>query len=138
MSKKSIALLLSVFLAFLLPSAAMASSDCNKNHRCGRIKEIVQYEKEGSKTAGVVAGAVVGGVLGNQVGGGSGKALATAAGAVGGGYAGKKIAENSSRTRFKITVRLDDGHIEVCDQGSAKNLHVGDYVKISNGKAYRL
>ena len=133
MSKKTIALLLTVFLAFLLPMAA--SADCN---RCGRITKIEQYEKAGSRTAGVVTGAVVGGVLGNQVGGGSGKALATAAGAVGGGYAGKKIADNTTRTRFKVHVKFEDGHHEVCDQGSAKNLHVGDYVKISNGKAYRL
>jgi outer membrane lipoprotein SlyB len=81
---------------------------------------------------------VVGGVLGNQIGGGTGKTVATVAGAAGGAYAGKKVAENTSRTRYKVTVRMDNGHTEVCDQGSAKNLHVGDYVKISNGKAYRL
>ncbi len=137
MSKKSIALLLTVFLAFLLPSAAMASSDCS-SHRCGRVKKIQPYETSNNKTAGTVAGAVVGGVLGNQIGGGSGKTVATVAGTVGGAYAGRKIADNTTRTRWKITVHLDDGHTEVCDQGSAKNLHVGDYVKISNGKAYRL
>ena len=137
MSKKTIALLLSVFLAFLLPSAAMAKSDCD-SHRCGRVKHIEPYQTSNNRTAGRVAGAVVGGVLGNQIGGGSGKTVATVAGAVGGGYAGGKIADNTSRTRFKVTVKLDDGHTEVCDQGSAKNLHVGDYVKISNGKAYRL
>ena len=112
-----------------------ASASCD---RCGRIRSIEPYEAQGSKTAGIVAGAVVGGVLGNQVGGGSGKTVATVAGAVGGGYAGGKIADNTTRTRWKVTVKLDDGHTEVCDQGSAKNLHVGDYVKISNGKAYRL
>jgi len=137
MSKKTIALLLTVFLAFLAPAAAMASSDCS-SHRCGRVKHIESYQTSNNRTAGRVTGAVVGGVLGNQVGGGSGKTLATVAGAVGGGYAGGKIADNTTRTRFKVTVHLDDGHTEVCDQGSAKNLHVGDYVKISNGKAYRL
>jgi len=34
---------------------------------------------------------VVGGLLGHQIGGGSGKALATVAGAAAGGYAGNKI-----------------------------------------------
>ena len=133
MSKKTIGMLLSVFLALLLPLTASASCD-----RCGRIRSIEPYEAQGSKTAGIVAGAVVGGVLGNQIGGGSGKKVATAAGAVGGGYAGKRIAENQTRTRFRIAVRMDNGREEICDQGSAKNLHVGDYVKISNGKAYRL
>lgn len=44
--------------------------------------------------AGSVLGAVAGGLIGTQVGGGSGRALATVAGAVGGGYAGNKIQEN--------------------------------------------
>ena len=134
MSKKTIALMLSVFLALLLPMAASASCD-----HCGRIKKIQPYEAAGSGTGGAIAGAVVGGVLGNQIGGGSGKTVATVAGAAGGAYAGKKIAENhTSRTRYKITVRMDNGHTEVLDQGSAKNIHVGDYVKVSNGKASRL
>jgi len=38
-------------------------------------------------------GAVAGGLLGNQIGGGSGKKIATVAGAVGGGYAGNKVQE---------------------------------------------
>jgi len=134
MSKKTIALLLSVFLAFLLPMAA--SANCGY---CGKVKKIQPYEAAGSGTGGAIAGAVVGGVLGNQVGGGSGKTVATVAGAAGGAYAGKKIAENrTTRTRYKITVRMDNGHTEVLDQGSAKNIHVGDYVKVSNGKASRL
>ena len=137
MSKKTIALLLTVFLAFLLPQVAWAKSDCTAS-RCGRITRLEPYETANNRTAGRVAGAVVGGVLGNQVGGGSGKKVATVAGAVGGAYAGGKVADNTTRTRWKVTVKLDDGHTEVCDQGSAKNLHVGDYVKIKNGKAYRL
>ena len=43
------------------------------------------------RIAGTAAGAVVGGLLGNQVGGGSGKTLATVAGAVGGGFAGREV-----------------------------------------------
>jgi outer membrane lipoprotein SlyB len=132
MSKKTIALLLTVLLAFLLPIAANASCD-----RCGRIKKLEPYETSNNRTAGAVAGAVVGGVLGNQIGGGSGKTVATVAGTAGGAYAGSKIAQNTTRTRWKVTVRLDNGHTEVCDQGSAKNRHVGDYVQIKNGKAYR-
>jgi outer membrane lipoprotein SlyB len=137
MSKKSIGMLLCVLFALLLPGYAMANSGCS-SHRCGHIKKLEHYEAANNKTAGTVAGAVVGGVLGNQIGGGSGKTAATIAGTVGGGYAGRKIAENTSRTRWKVTVHLDDGSTEVYDQGSAKNLHVGDYVKISNGKVYRL
>lgn len=50
--------------------------------------------KDQHQIAGTAIGAVVGGLLGNQVGGGSGKKIATVAGAVGGGYAGNKVQEN--------------------------------------------
>ena len=50
--------------------------------------------KEQHKITGTAIGAVVGGLLGNQIGGGSGKKLATVAGAVGGGYAGNKVQGN--------------------------------------------
>lgn len=46
-----------------------------------------------NKLLGSAAGAVVGGLLGNQVGGGSGKDIATAAGAIGGGLAGREVQE---------------------------------------------
>ncbi|SFH66611.1 glycine zipper 2TM domain-containing protein [Modicisalibacter xianhensis] len=44
-----------------------------------------------NRIAGTAIGAIVGGVLGNQVGGGSGKKIATAAGAVAGGFAGREV-----------------------------------------------
>jgi len=44
---------------------------------------------------GIGVGAVVGGLLGNQVGGGTGKTLATIAGAVGGGYLGNEVAKKN-------------------------------------------
>lgn len=50
--------------------------------------------KDQHQIAGTVIGALAGGLLGNQVGGGSGKKVATVAGAAAGGYAGKKVQEN--------------------------------------------
>ena len=50
--------------------------------------------KDQHQIAGTAIGAVVGGLLGNQVGGGTGKKIATVAGVVGGGYAGNKVQEN--------------------------------------------
>ncbi|MBI2381119.1 MAG: glycine zipper 2TM domain-containing protein [Gammaproteobacteria bacterium] len=44
-----------------------------------------------SRIAGTVIGALVGGVLGKQVGGGSGRKIATVAGAAAGGYAGNRV-----------------------------------------------
>ncbi|EIU3482728.1 glycine zipper 2TM domain-containing protein [Pseudomonas aeruginosa] len=53
----------------------------------------VQPVKDQHQIAGTAIGAVVGGLLGNQIGGGTGKKIATVAGAVGGGYAGNKVQE---------------------------------------------
>ena len=105
---------------------------------CGTIKSIEAYTGHRSTTGGAVAGAVVGGLIGNQVGGGSGKTLATVAGVAGGAYVGKEIAENSQKTRYHITVRMDDGHVETVDQTKLHGLHVGSEVRIRNGKAVRL
>ena len=50
--------------------------------------------KDQHQVLGTVAGAVVGGVLGHQIGGGTGRDIATIAGAAGGGYAGNRIQKN--------------------------------------------
>ncbi len=50
--------------------------------------------KDEHQILGSVAGAVVGGVLGHQIGGGTGRDIATVAGAAGGGYAGNRIQKN--------------------------------------------
>jgi len=50
--------------------------------------------KDEHQLIGTVAGAVVGGVIGHQIGGGTGRDLATLAGAAGGGYAGNRIQKN--------------------------------------------
>jgi uncharacterized protein YcfJ len=50
--------------------------------------------KDEHQVLGTIAGAMIGGVIGHQVGGGSGRDLATVAGAAGGGYAGNRIQKN--------------------------------------------
>lgn len=50
--------------------------------------------KDPNRIAGTAIGAVAGGLLGNQVGGGTGKTLATVAGAAAGGYAGNQVQKN--------------------------------------------
>ena len=47
--------------------------------------------KDPHRIAGTAIGAVAGGVLGHQIGGGSGRDLATVAGAAAGGYAGHQV-----------------------------------------------
>ena len=131
MKKLMFAFLLS--LTALLP--AVASADC---FDCGRIKSIEAYTGHRSSTGGAIAGAVVGGLIGNQVGKGDGKTVATVAGAAGGAYVGKKVAENSEKTKYRIVVRMEDGHLETVTQNSVKGLKVGSAVRIRNGKAVHL
>ena len=50
--------------------------------------------KDDHQVLGTIAGAVIGGVVGHQIGGGSGRDIATVAGAAGGGYAGNRIQKN--------------------------------------------
>ena len=50
--------------------------------------------KDENRIAGTAIGAVVGGVIGHQIGGGSGKKLATVGGAAAGGYAGNQVQKN--------------------------------------------
>jgi uncharacterized protein YcfJ len=50
--------------------------------------------KDEHQVIGTVAGAIIGGVLGHQIGGGTGRDIATVAGAAGGGYAGNRIQKN--------------------------------------------
>lgn len=131
--KKIMALLMVSLFAIGLPLAALAS--CND---CGRVTNIEQFTGHRNSTGGAVAGAVVGGLIGNQVGGGSGKTLATVAGVAGGAYAGKKIAENSERTKYRVTVRMDEGYTKTVTQNSVQNIRVGTRVRVRHGTASRL
>ncbi len=50
--------------------------------------------KDTNRIAGTAIGAVAGGLLGHQIGGGTGRTLATVGGAAAGGYAGNQVQKN--------------------------------------------
>jgi uncharacterized protein YcfJ len=57
-------------------------------------------EPSGANAGGIIAGALIGGILGHQVGGGSGRDIATAGGAVAGAALGNNVANrNNTSTR---------------------------------------
>lgn len=88
--------------------------------------------------AGAVIGGVVGGVLGHQVGGGTGKDIATVAGVVGGAMAGHQIEKSTKQQdAYLIRVRLDNGGIQSVEQPSISDLRVGDRVRIENNHVSR-
>ena len=102
---------------------------------CGVIASINAIEQAGEGSGlGAIAGGVLGGVLGRQVGGGSGKDIATIAGAAGGAYAGHQIEKSTKKTmRYDISVRMDDGTSTVITQPTEPSYRVGDKVKLVNG-----
>jgi len=109
---------------------------CNE---CGRVVAVNAEEKKGEGSAvGVIAGGVAGALLGHQVGGGSGKTLATLAGAAGGAYAGNKVEEHVKTTKqWHVKVQFDNGtqgdFIFEKDPGFAN----GDLVKETNHTVVR-
>jgi uncharacterized protein YcfJ len=64
--------------------------------RCWVERQQVADASGGSGTVGAIAGAVLGGVLGHQVGGGSGRDLATVGGAIAGAAVGSNVARRGT------------------------------------------
>jgi uncharacterized protein YcfJ len=79
---------------------------------CGRVTSVHVTEQAGEGGAlGVVAGGVAGALLGHQVGGGTGRDLATVAGAAGGAYAGNKVEQKMNAKKvWTVAVQYDNGH----------------------------
>ncbi|KAF1045145.1 MAG: hypothetical protein GAK35_01471 [Herbaspirillum frisingense] len=114
------------------PAAAPAPAICSS---CGEVVGVraVQHTPQTSGV-GIAGGAVVGGLLGNQVGGGTGRTLATIAGAVGGGYAGNEIEKRGrTTTTYVVDVRMENGKSRSFPQTS-ENWRVGDQVRVVNGR----
>ncbi len=102
---------------------------------CGKVLGVRTVELEAKPSGvGVVAGAVVGGLLGNQVGGGSGRTLATVAGAVGGGYAGNEIEKRTRKAAaYEVDVQFEDGSRRAFRYEAAPAWKPGDRVKVVDG-----
>jgi outer membrane lipoprotein SlyB len=103
---------------------------------CGSIESVrtITHRAQGSGL-GAAGGAVLGGLLGNQIGGGSGRQLATVAGAVGGAVVGNQVEGNMKATHsYEIRVRLDDGSQRVFRQTSSPAWRSGDRVRIVQGR----
>jgi uncharacterized protein YcfJ len=63
--------------------------------RCWVEREQVGTEHRDANVPGAIAGAVIGGILGHQIGGGTGKDLATVGGVVAGAALGSNVGRNS-------------------------------------------
>ena len=91
----------------------------------------IQADSRAGGIIGTGGGAVIGGLLGSQIGGGSGRDLATAAGVIGGAVAGSNIEEAANRvTAWEMEIRRDDGMNVVVVQKADRNFEVGQRVRI--------
>lgn len=140
----------SLFFASLIAvaaSGAMAQSSPTakaKSHArlcdaCGTVQEVHQEKRKGEGgVAGIAGGAVVGGLLGNQIGGGTGKALATVGGAVAGGYAGNEVQKRvTSKTVWVTTVRMKDGSVRRFEQEAQPGWARGQVVQVQGNGLMR-
>ena len=114
------------------PAAAKPPARCND---CGVVQSIRQVEKKGEGSGlGAVAGGVVGGVLGHQIGGGTGKTLATIAGAGGGAYAGHQVEKNvKKKVYWAVSLKMDNGQARTFTYSAEPTVKAGDRVKLVDG-----
>ncbi|AMD01744.1 glycine zipper 2TM domain-containing protein [Halomonas chromatireducens] len=91
----------------------------------------IQADSRLGGAIGTGGGAVVGGLLGSQVGGGSGRQLATVAGALGGAVAGTAVEESANRVRaWEMEIRRDDGQNIVVVQKADRQFQTGQRVRM--------
>ena len=138
-----LALLLAVAGAQAQPGTAASSPGKSELARlcadCAWVADVHTEERKGKASGlGVIGGAVVGGLLGNQVGGGTGKKIATVGGAVAGGYAGNEIEKHAkSHKVWVVTLVAKDGSRRKHEQAQDPNLKVGDTVQLRDGQLQR-
>ncbi len=99
--------------------------------------DVVKGEHHASG-GGALLGGIAGGVLGHQIGSGRGNTAATVAGAVGGAVVGNEVEKrHGGNDYYRVTVRYHDGREESFDREDVGDLHVGDRVRVDNGRLYR-
>lgn len=100
--------------------------------------EVISTKASQPSGVGMIGGAIVGGLLGHQVGGGTGKTVATVAGAAAGAYGGNEIEKNYAGTSqiYRITVRTRDGRLLSYDQEDGQGFRVGDRVRVSQNRVF--
>lgn len=102
---------------------------------CGTIRSITAVTQQGQGTGvGAVVGAIVGGVAGNQVGGGSGRKIATAAGAIGGAVLGNKIEKDrNTDSYYEVVIDMEGGGQQFVTVPDATGIAVGSEVTVQGG-----
>lgn len=123
-------------LAASAPVARRASRQCAN---CGVVEAVNVIEVKGEGNyLGMIAGGLAGALLGHQVGGGTGKTVATVAGAAGGAYAGKEIENRMKTTKhYEVIARLENGGTQAIPYETDPGYKVGDRVRVEGGTLVR-
>lgn len=91
----------------------------------------IQADSRAGGLLGTGGGAIIGGLLGSQVGGGSGRQLATVAGALGGSVAGSAAEDRANRVAaLEMEIRRDDGTDVVVVQRADHQYQAGQRVRL--------
>jgi outer membrane lipoprotein SlyB len=106
---------------------------------CGVVEAVNVIEVKGEGNyLGMIAGGLAGALLGHQVGGGSGKQIATVAGAAGGAFAGNEIEKRMKTTKhYEVITRLENGGTQAVPYETDPGYKVGDRVRVENGTLVR-
>ena len=109
--------------------------------RVVNIETVRMQDSSGVGAGGAIIGGVLGGLVGHNVGGGSGRTLATAAGVVGGALAGSAVQNHagggSVRDIYRVTVEARDGSLRSFDYPNPPQLNIGDRVRIEGDQLVR-
>lgn len=109
--------------------------------RVVNIETVRVQDSSGIGAGGAIVGGVLGGLVGHQIGGGSGKTLATAAGVVGGALAGSAVQNHagggSVRDIYRVTVEARDRSLRAFDYPNPPPFSIGDNVRIENDQLFR-
>jgi outer membrane lipoprotein SlyB len=123
------------------PSGTPAPIGAIEYGRVANVEVIRTQEPARSGAGGAIIGGIAGAVLGHQIGGGTGRDLATIAGGVGGAVAGNAIQKNANsqvHDVYRVSVQVDNGAYRAYDMASPGDLRPGDRVRIENGQLYRI
>jgi outer membrane lipoprotein SlyB len=100
----------------------------------GKVVSVREFtaQKNDPNYLALAGGALVGGLLGNQVGGGSGKKVATVAGAAGGAYVANEYTKKTQNvTMVELQVRDDNGQTYTITQEKNAQYYNGMRVRVN-------
>ena len=113
-------------------AAPVVPAVCNA---CGVVRSVTAVSTDGRASgAGAVIGGIVGGVAGNQVGGGSGRQIATVAGVIGGAVLGNEIEQNrNASSTYDVVVDMEGGGPQVLAIQDVGGISPGSKVRVQGG-----